>query len=97
MQGILLLFRLCVPFCYENEKSHQKGAFWLPHKGELLFFNVHLYFHAQSVYFDDLFTESFILGLGYVVMNAHVMNWNELILIEWKLMKKSLQIAKAQK
>ena len=50
MQGILLLFRLGVPFCYKNEKSHQKGAFSLAHNGVLLFLKVHLYFYAVCLF-----------------------------------------------
>ena len=88
VQGILLLCRLIVIFCYKNEKSHQKGAFWLAHNGVLLFLKVLLYFHAQFVYFHDLLMKSFMLE--YLVINAHVMNWNWM-----KIDEKSRQIAKA--
>ena len=69
VQGILLLCRLSVIFCYKNEKSHQKGAFWPAHNGYYCF--------LRSIYicFDDLFMKRFILG--YVVINAHVMNWKK--------------------
>ena len=86
VQGILLLCRLSVIFCYKNEKSHQKGAFWPAHNGYYCF--------LRSIYicFDDLFMKRFILG--YVVINAHVMNWKKLLQIEWRLMK---NLVKSQK
>ena len=93
VQGILLLCRLSVIFCYKNEKSHQKGAFWPAHNGYYCFLrSIYIFMHSLSVLTIYLFTKRFILG--YVVMNAHVMNWKKLLQIEWRLMK---NLVKSQK